>query len=61
MFAKQNMLFVKNTGIKNFLLISLFFLYGPCLMASTCYVAPSTENLSCLAMIIYFLEVYSDL
>jgi len=25
MFAKQNMLFVKNTGIKKFLLISLFF------------------------------------
>lgn len=44
MFAKQNMLFVKNTGIKNFLLISLFFLYGPCLMAKTYYVAPPTAT-----------------
>jgi uncharacterized protein (DUF2141 family)/signal peptidase I len=40
MFARQNMLFVKNTGIKDFLLISLFFLSGSCLMGNTYYVAP---------------------
>ena len=42
MFAKQNMLFVKNTGIKNFAYKSVF-LSGPCLMASM-LCAPSTEN-----------------
>ena len=38
------MLFVKNTGIKDFLLISLFFLSGSVLMANTYYVAPPTAT-----------------
>jgi hypothetical protein len=44
MFAKENMLFVKNTGIKKILFISLFFLSWSCLMAKTYYVAPPTAT-----------------
>ena len=44
MFAKENMLFVKNTGIKKIFLISLFFLSWSCLMAKTYYVAPPTAT-----------------
>jgi len=44
MFTKENMLFVKNTGIKKIFLISLFFLSWSCLMAKTYYVAPPTAT-----------------